>query len=160
MSTANRCPPILEGDARYTRAGTLWAIERARTTETLNAAERKAALGKAPVWVYRFEWESPAFGGRLKSPHSMDVPFVFNTLGAINEGHRKPGDQDLADRVSATWATFARNGDPANKSIPAWPAYGADNNDKRTTMVFNDDCKVVADPDGEVRPVWSSIATS
>jgi para-nitrobenzyl esterase len=124
------------------------------------AAERKAILGKAPVWVYRFEWESPAFGGRLKSPHSMDVPFVFNTLGAINEAHRKPGAQDLADRVSTTWATFARSGDPANKSIPAWPAYGAATNDKRTTMVFNDDCKVVADPDGEVRPVWSSIATS
>jgi para-nitrobenzyl esterase len=124
------------------------------------AAERKAALGKAPVWVYRFEWESPAFGGRLKSPHSMDVPFVFNTLGAINDAHRKPGAQDLADCVSTTWATFARSGDPANKSIPAWPAYGTSNNDKRTTMVFNDDCKVVADPDGEVRPVWSGIATA
>ena len=67
-----------------------------------------------------------------------------------------PNPQDLADRVSATWASFARIGDPANKSIPAWPAYTAD---ARSTMVFNDDCQVAGDPDGEVRPLWSTIAT-
>ena len=122
-------------------------------------AERKAQRGKAAVWMYRFDWETPAFGGRLKSPHSMDVPFVFDTLGAISRAHAKPGAQDLADRVSATWAAFARTGDPNNKSIPAWPAYATSTNDKRTTMLFNDECRVVADPDGEVRPLWSKIAT-
>ena len=120
-------------------------------------AERKAQRGKAAVWMYRFDWETPAFGGRLKSPHSMDVPFVFDTLGVIGEPHRKPHAQDLADRVSATWASFARNGDPGNKSIPAWPAYTAD---KRATMVFNDQCQVAGDPDVEARPLWSKIATS
>jgi para-nitrobenzyl esterase len=120
-------------------------------------AERKAQRGKAAVWMYRFDWETPAFGGRLKSPHSMDVPFVFNTLGVIGEPHRKPHAQDLVDRVSATWASFARNGDPGNKSIPAWPAYTAD---KRATMVFNDQCQVAGDPDGEARPLWGKIATS
>ena len=120
-------------------------------------AERKAQRDKAAVWMYRFDWETPAFGGRLKSPHSMDVPFVFDTLGVIGEPHRKPHAQDLADRVSATWASFARNGDPGNKSIPAWPAYTAD---KRATMVFNDQCQIADDPDGEVRPLWSKIATA
>jgi para-nitrobenzyl esterase len=119
-------------------------------------AERKAQRGKAAVWMYRFDWETPAFGGRLKSPHSMDVPFVFDTLGVIGEPHRKPHAQDLADRVSAAWASFARNGNPGNKSIPAWPAYTAD---KRATMVFNDQCQLADDPDSEVRPLWSKIAT-
>lgn len=123
-------------------------------------AERKAERGKAKVWMYRFDWETPAFGGRLKAPHSVEVPFVFDTLGVIGEAHAKPGAQDLADRVSATWATFARNGDPNNKSIPAWPAYATSTDDKRSTMVFNDDCQVAGDPDGEVRPVWSRIATA
>jgi len=120
-------------------------------------AERKAQRGKASVWMYRFDWETPAFGGRLKSPHSMDVPFVFDTLGVIGEAHKKPHAQDLADRVSMTWASFARTGDPGNKSIPAWPAYTTD---KRNTMVFNDTCQVAGDPDGEVRPLWSKIATA
>ncbi len=118
-------------------------------------AERKAARGKAPVWMYSFDWETPAFGGRLKSPHSVDVPFVFDTLGKIGEAHSRPGAQALADRVSKTWATFARKGDPASEALPAWPAYAAD---RRATMLLDDACKVVDDPDGEVRPLWSKVA--
>jgi para-nitrobenzyl esterase len=120
-------------------------------------AERKAAGAKAPVWMYSFDWETPAFGGRLKAPHSVDVPFVFDTLGVIGEAHRKPRAQALADRVSKTWATFARNGDPANNAIPTWPAYTAE---RRTTMLLDDECRVVDDPDGEVRPLWSKVATA
>jgi len=119
-------------------------------------AERKAKRAKAPVWMYSLDWETPAFAGRLKSPHSVDVPFVFDTLGVIGEAHHKPGAQALADRVSKTWTTFARNGDPANGAIPAWPAYTSD---RRATMIFDDQCKVVDDPDGEVRPIWSKVAT-
>jgi len=112
-------------------------------------AERKAARGKAPVWVYDFAWESPAFGGRLKSCHSVEVPFVFDTLDVIGERHHKPGAQALADRVSQTWVAFARTGKAD------WPAYRAD---KRSVMVFDDACKVFDDPDGEVRPLWSKVA--
>jgi len=119
--------------------------------------ERKAAQAKAPLWMYRFDWESPAFGGRLKSPHSMEVPFVFDTLPVIGEAHQKPGGQALADRVSKTWATFARKGDPANDSLPSWPAYTTD---KRSTMILDDDCKVTADPDGEARQLWTKVATA
>ena len=41
-------------------------------------AERKAARGDAPVYMYRFEWYSPAGGGRLRAMHCMDIPFVFD----------------------------------------------------------------------------------
>ena len=68
----------------------------------------------APAFFYRFDWETPAFGGRLKAPHSVEVPFVFDTLHVIGEAHRTPRAQALADRVSKTWATFARNGDPGS----------------------------------------------
>jgi len=119
-------------------------------------AERKAARARAPVWMYRFDWETPAFGGRLKAPHSVDVPFIFDTLHRIGEQHQKPHAQVLADRVSKTWATFARNGDPGNETVPTWPAYIAD---RRATMLLDDACRVVDDPDGEVRPLWSKVAT-
>lgn len=118
-------------------------------------AQRKALRGKAPVWMYSFDWETPAFGGRLKSSHSVEVPFVFDTLHVIGERHRKPGAQALADRVSKTWATFARTGDPANDLLPAWPTYAAE---QRSTMLLDDVCRVVTDPDGEVRPVWEKVA--
>src|SRR5262249_36657876 len=118
-------------------------------------AERKATRGKAPVWMYSFDWETPAFGGRLKSSHSVEVPFVFDTLHVIGDGHRKSGAQALADRVSKRWAPFARNGDPANAAIRAWPNYDAT---RRATMLLDDECRVVDDPDGEARPLWSKVA--
>ncbi|MFO1159787.1 MAG: carboxylesterase/lipase family protein [Reyranellaceae bacterium] len=122
----------------------------------LMLAERKAARAAAPVWMYSLDWETPAFGGRLKSPHSVDVPFVFDTLHVIGAAHRRPGDQALADRVSSTWATFARTGKPDNPALPAWPAYTAD---RRATMILDDTCKVVDDLDGEVRELWIKVAT-
>jgi len=118
-------------------------------------AERKARRGKAPVWAYDFAWETPAFGGRLKSCHSVEVPFVFDTLHVIGERHATPGAQALADHVSKTWAAFARTGQAD------WPAYTAE---RRATMVFdgddNDDCHCVDDPDGEIRPLWIKVATT
>jgi para-nitrobenzyl esterase len=114
-------------------------------------AERKAARAKAPVWMYDFAWETPAFEGKLKACHSVEVPFVFDTLKVIGEKHQKPGAQALADKVSKTWATFARTGKVD------WPAYTAD---KRATMVFNDDSRAVDDPDRDVRPLWTKVATA
>jgi para-nitrobenzyl esterase len=100
--------------------------------------------------MYDFAWRSPAYGGRLKSCHSLEVPFVFDTLHVIGEQHRKGGDQALADRVSRTWATFARTG------TADWPAYEAS---RRATMVFDAECRTVDDPDRDVRPLWSKVAT-
>ena len=45
----------------------------------IHLAEGQVRQG-APVWMYRFDWESPAFGGVLGAAHAMDIPFVFNTL--------------------------------------------------------------------------------
>ena len=59
--------------------------------------------------------------------------------------------------MSKTWAAFARTGDPANAAIPAWPAY---TDGRRATMILDDTCRVVDDPDGEVRPLWVEIATA
>jgi para-nitrobenzyl esterase len=123
---------------------------------SMTLGERKAAQGKASVWMYRFDWETPAYDGKLKSPHSMEVPFVFDTLAVIGEQHKKEGYQALADKVSKTWATFARTGNPAHPALPAWPTYSAN---QRDTMIFNDTCIVVVDPDGEARQLWSKAAT-
>jgi len=114
-------------------------------------AERKAERAKAPVWMYDFAWETPAFDGKLKSCHSVEVPFVFDSLKVIGERHQKSGAQAVADKVSKTWATFARTGKAD------WAPYTAD---KRTTMVFNDDSRAVDDPDKDIRPLWSKVATT
>ena len=43
-------------------------------------AERKAAKGKAPVYMYSFDWGTPVLDGKLRAPHAIDVAFVFDTL--------------------------------------------------------------------------------
>jgi para-nitrobenzyl esterase len=47
---------------------------------TMIAAQRRAALGKARVYLYYFTWETPVQGGRLKSPHTMEIPFAFDNV--------------------------------------------------------------------------------
>src|SRR6516162_10173964 len=48
----------------------------------MKIAERRAALGKAPVFLYYFRWETPIDGGRLRSPHTIEIPFAFHNVKA------------------------------------------------------------------------------
>lgn len=121
---------------------------------TLLQAERRAAQGGAPTWLYSFDWETPAFGGKLKAYHALDVPFVFDTLDVVGATDRSPEALDLARCISATWAQFARTGNPANAAIPSWPAYTAP---ARATMVFNAQCRIVNDEGGKRRALWKDV---
>jgi para-nitrobenzyl esterase len=116
---------------------------------TMIAAQRRAALGKAPVYLYYFTWETPVQGGRLKSPHTMEIPFAFDNV-KISERMTGGGADAmaLADKVSDAWIAFARTGDPNTPKLPHWPAYDAKD---RATMVINNVSKVVDDPLREQR---------
>src|ERR1700730_4936264 len=122
---------------------------------TLVLAERKAAQARAPVWLYSFDWETPVFGGRLKAFHALDVPFVFDTIDLVGSTDRGAVAHDLARRMQATWATFARTGRPDNPAIPPWPAYETA---ERATLIFDRECRVVNDYGRETRLMWNEIA--
>jgi para-nitrobenzyl esterase len=123
-----------------------------------NIAERRAALGKAPTYRYRFDWETPALGGRLKSPHTLEIPFVFDNtqLAPGLTGGASPEAVALAARVSEAWIAFATRGDPNSKKsgLPPWPAYDSE---RRRTMLFSNESKVVDDPSGEERKIMDRI---
>jgi para-nitrobenzyl esterase len=118
-------------------------------------AERKVAQNLAPVWLYSFDWETPVFGGKLKAYHALDVPFVFNTINVVGATDRGPVAHDLARRMSATWAAFARTGKPDNAAIPTWPTYTAA---ERATLVVDRECRVANDYGREARILWKGIA--
>ncbi|HEX3864132.1 MAG TPA: carboxylesterase/lipase family protein [Stellaceae bacterium] len=118
-------------------------------------AERKAAKGKAPVYMYSFNWQTPVFDGKLKAPHAIDVPFVFDTIDVVGITDRSPVAHKLAAAESATWAAFAHAGNPDNKAIPHWPAYDTKT---RATMMIDADWRVQNDPDAEARLMWEKIA--
>jgi para-nitrobenzyl esterase len=112
-------------------------------------ADRKAAQGKAPVYKYYFTWQSPVREGKLRSYHTLEIPFV---MANVDEAKSMTGSgQDryaLSDKMSAAWSAFARTGNPNAKGLPHWPAFTAD---QRATMIFNDECKLVNDPFKEER---------
>ena len=118
-------------------------------------AERKVARNRAPVYFYAFNWATPAFGGRLKSHHAIDLPFTFDTVDAADTSAGFPGAQQLGDAMSATWAAFARNGTPDNAAIPHWPAYTLPD---RATLVLDTTCRVDNDPGRDARLLWGGIA--
>ncbi len=100
-------------------------------------AGRKSDQNAAPVWVYQFYRETPLEGGRYHVPHASEIPFVFDTLDKATSigGQPTASAQVLADRMSAAWASFARNGDPNGGKTITWPKY---NSATRPTMVWDE----------------------
>ena len=115
----------------------------------MKIAERRAALAKGPVHLYYFTWETPVEGGRLKSPHTIEIPFAFDNVQISRQLTGGGADaMALADKVSDAWIAFARTGDPNTPKLPHWPAFNAND---RSTMVINNQSKVVSDPIREQR---------
>jgi para-nitrobenzyl esterase len=125
----------------------------------LTMAERKAAQRGAPAYNYWFQWQTPILDGRGRAFHCSELPFVFyNTERCARMTGNTPEARDLAARVSDAWVSFARKGDPNHPGLPAWPKYDAE---KVPTMVFDNKCVALNDPDGEGRKaVMEATATA
>jgi para-nitrobenzyl esterase len=118
-------------------------------------AERKAAQGKAPVFMYLFAWETPVEGGRRHSPHTVELPFVFdNPLEQPEEVGNGPDLQPLAEKMSGAWAAFAHTGNPSTAAIPKWFPYTAT---ERATMIINADWKLQNDPRHDIRLIMNAL---
>jgi len=132
----------------------LIGTDHPRGTYTRELARRKADLGRAPAYLYRFDWETPV-APHLKTPHAIEIPFVFDN---ISKSKASTGDAPethaLAARVSAAWVAFAKTGNPNTPQLPQWPAYSAASRD---TMVFNHVSRVVKDPDREQRLIMEQV---
>ena len=133
---------ILASDATF-RAG------------VLTEAERKADQGAASVYMYYFRWKSPVRDGKLRTLHTLEIPFVFGNVdlatamtGSAQERYA------LEDKISSAWVAFARTGNPSHKGLPNWPAFDTK---QRATMILNNECEVVDDPNGEERQALGAI---
>lgn len=124
---------------------------------TAKIAERRAALGKAPTFVYEFTWETPILNGKLRSPHTIEMPFVFDNVSdplVQKLTGSAPDVFPLAEQVSGTWTAFAATGSPNSKGFPQWPAYSAAG---RNVMTINSTSEVVKDPARQSREVIENI---
>jgi para-nitrobenzyl esterase len=120
-------------------------------TATLQQAERKAAQGRTPAFVYRFDWKTPVLDGKLGSTHTLENPFVWNdTASAASLVGGGAEAARLAARVSDAWVTFCIDGAPGSgpNGLPRWPAYDVKS---RPTMIIDNQSRVLNDPTREER---------
>ena len=139
-------------DEKPTWLYTSMATESGTWINSIRLAERKAAQGGAPVFMYRLDYATPIFDGLLRAPHGLDTPMVF---GHAREFARMLGAGPVPQRISAqmmdAWIAFARHGNPSTRALP-WPAYAPAS---RQTMIFDAKSRTVSDPDRPFREFWS-----
>lgn len=113
--------------------------------------ERKAAMGKAPGYMYLWEYASPGFDGKFGAVHGTDVSASFYNFrdGVGGTGSRK--ERALWGTFASAWVSLAKTGNPNNPKTPHWPAY---DEAKRATMVFDNETRVENDPRAEMRKFW------
>lgn len=142
------CQKVYPNATPFTIYSMLSAM-RAMRLSALAQAGRKAAQGGAPAYNYWFTWQTPVLDGQARAFHCSELPFVFyqtEVCAAMTGGG--PDALALGARMADAWISFARTGDPNHPGLPHWPAY-----DPETvpTMIFDNQCVVKNDPDGEIR---------
>jgi para-nitrobenzyl esterase len=118
-------------------------------------AERKAEQTQAAVYQYYFTWRSPVRDGKLRTFHTLEIPFVFDNVDACKSMTGSGTDRyALAQRMSSAWVAFARTGNPNHAGLPNWVPY---DNTRRATMIFNDECVLLNDPYGSEQRLLRSM---
>jgi para-nitrobenzyl esterase len=118
---------------------------------SIQLAERKAAGGTAPVFMYLFTWQTDYFGDLFRACHVLEIPFVFDNVDDVNITGGRFDKYDLVESVSEAWIAFARSGNPNHPGIPKWEPYSAGN---RSTMILDVPCRIEVDPYREELDAW------
>ena len=112
----------------------------------IRQAASKAALNRAPAYLYWFAWQTPVFDGRPRAFHCAEIPFVFANTDLCD--HMTGGGsraRALSAVVSDAWIQFARTGNPNHAGMPSWAPYSLKT---APSMIFDDDVRLEIDPDG------------
>ena len=115
-------------------------------------AAAMAAAAPGRVFLYRYDWPSPALGGAFGAMHGLDLPGVFQTYAAMAAAvGPEAGARPAGDALHAAVVIFAKTGVPAIPGAPAWPAFeGA----SKPSMIIDRACEVRADLDAAFEPLW------
>ncbi len=113
----------------------------------------KHVQGGAQVYQYLFQWQSPQLDGLAGAWHTADLAFCFDNTARCEQGTgNTPEAQRLARTMAGAWATFARTGNPSQPGLKWSPSDPV----RCQTMVFDDQCRMVDDPEGGSRRILLS----
>jgi len=115
-------------------------------------ATMKYKQGGAPAYTWYFTWQSPMLED-AGAWHTAELAFCFDNTLRCNQGTgNTPQAQALAKKMATAWANFARTGNPSQPGLQ-WEPFDPD---RCRTMVFDNDCRMVDDPEGELRKILLS----
>jgi para-nitrobenzyl esterase len=113
----------------------------------LSQAASKAALGRAPAYLYRFDWRTPILDGRPRAFHCADIPFAFfNTDRCETMTGGGAQARALSGQMADAFVRFARTGDPNPAGRQAWAKF-----EPRSApcLVFDDPTRLERGADAE-----------
>jgi para-nitrobenzyl esterase len=103
----------------------------------------------APAFTWYFTWQSPMLED-AGAWHTAELAFCFDNTKRCEQGTGNgPDAQALAKKMATAWANFARTGNPSQPGLP-WEPFSPT---RCQTMVFDNSCRMVDDPEGEVRKI-------
>ena len=106
----------------------------------------------APVYQYYFTWQSPMLED-AGAWHTAELAFCFDNTKRCQQGTGDtPEAQALGKKMAAGWVNFARTGNPSQPGL-VWTPSDAE---RCQTMVFDNRCHMVDDPDGDLRRILLS----
>ena len=112
-------------------------------------AKLKHDLKAAPAYAYYFTWQSPMLED-AGAWHTAELAFCFDNTKRCEQGTGNTLEaQALAKKMATAWASFARTGNPSQPGLTWTPT----DPDSCKTMVFDNECRMVDDPVGEVRKI-------
>jgi para-nitrobenzyl esterase len=103
----------------------------------------------APVYQYYFTWQSPMLED-AGAWHTAELAFCFDNTKRAEQGTgNTPEAQALAKKMATAWVNFARTGNPSQPGLSWIPS----DSTRCQTMVFDNHCRMVDDPEGELRRI-------
>lgn len=123
----------------------VWAMILSNRKGAIAAADAKVSQRKAPVYVSWFGWQPPLFDGRMRAFHCDDICFWFYNTDLMlthTGGGKRP--RALSLKMAKSFLSFIKTGNPNGGGLPAWKPYTKENGE---TMILDDTCQLVNNPD-------------
>ena len=123
----------------------VWAMILSNRKGAIAAADAKVSQRKAPVYVSWFGWQPPLFDGRMRAFHCDDICFWFYNTDLMlthTGGGKRP--RALSSKMAKSFLSFIKTGNPNGGGLPAWKPYTKENGE---TMILDDTCQLVNNPD-------------
>lgn len=128
------------------------------TFPKIRFAEHMSRAGKAPVYVYRYDYVTP-FQKKyhMKACHVSELlalfPVVTSPFGDWGRGDEEQLEK-IGRRMRRYFGAFARSGKPEAEGLTEWLPY--DEKDRHTLVIAEED-RLEKDPEGEVRRLYEGI---